>query len=79
MDWWVYAVKSVQNGRIYVGMSTDISRRIIEHNKKKVRSTKAYTPWVIIFKEFIGDRKKAREKEKYYKSGIGKEILKRKI
>ena len=66
----------MKDNRIYVGMSLDIERRVNEHNKKKVRSTKAYIPWVLVYKEYVGDIKKAREKEKYYKSGIGKEKLK---
>ncbi|MCD6555714.1 MAG: GIY-YIG nuclease family protein, partial [Bacteroidales bacterium] len=50
--WWVYAIQSEKDNRIYVGMSKDVDRRISEHNSKKVRSTKYYVPWTIIYKEY---------------------------
>ena len=61
---------------IYVGMTNNLERRIYEHNKGENRSTKAYKPFVLIFKEQFATRVEARKKEKYLKSGIGKEYLK---
>jgi putative endonuclease len=40
-------------------------------------STKGYRPWKLVFIEKVGERSKAREKEKYFKSGCGKELLKK--
>lgn len=74
--YFVYALKSDVDGRIYVGFSSDVDKRLIEHNSGKTKSTKGYRPWVIIYTEKVISRKAAREKEKYYKSGIGKEFLK---
>jgi len=74
--WWVYAIQNGKDNRIYVGMSKDVDRRISEHNSKKVTSTKYYVPWTIIYKEYIGEIKEARKREKYLKSGVGKEYLK---
>ena len=73
----VYAIKSQKDGRIYVGMTSNLKRRIIEHNSKKTRSTKAYVPWVLFFTEICSDRQNARIREKYWKSGTGKEQLKK--
>ncbi len=42
--WWVYAIQSDKAGRIYVGMSKDVDRRISEHNSRRVKSTKFYAP-----------------------------------
>ncbi len=72
----VYAIKSERDQRVYVGMSQNIKKRIKEHNQGQVFSTKGYRPWKLIYTEFIGDRKDCRKKEKYYKSGFGKEIIK---
>jgi putative endonuclease len=74
----VYAIKSLVDNRIYVGMTHNPERRLIEHNQGRTKSTKGYRPWILIFKEEVENRKKARELEKYYKSGCGKEILKNK-
>jgi putative endonuclease len=57
-------------------MTKDIERRIIEHNKGENRSTKAYKPFVLIYTEQYPIREEARKREKYLKSGIGKEFLK---
>ena len=56
-----------------------IERRLKEHNSGKTKSTKGFIPWKLIFTEICENRKIARLREKYYKSGIGKEFLKQKI
>lgn len=72
----MYAIQSLTKNYIYVGMTNDLSRRIIEHNNGENRSTKAYKPFVMIFSESHLTKIKAREREKYLKSGIGREFLK---
>ena len=77
MNHYVYAIKSGKDGRIYVGISKNLDRRLSEHNNGEVKSTKAYLPWKLIYKEDCGeDRERARKREKYFKSGCGKELLK---
>ena len=73
---YVYAIKSNVKNYIYVGMTNNLDRRIIEHNNGENRSTKAYKPFTVIFTELFSTRIEARKKEKYLKSGIGKEWLK---
>lgn len=72
----VYAIKSEKDGRIYVGLSRNVIKRLEDHNKGRVFSTKGYRPWKLIYKEEVGERQKAREREKYLKSGVGKKFLK---
>lgn len=72
----VYAIKSSVNGSIYVGMSHDVQKRLAEHNAGKTKSTKAYAPYVLLYQEYVGARPIARKREKYLKSGAGKEYLK---
>ena len=64
------------DSRIYVGFTKDLAKRLAEHNSGKTKSTKGYRPWVILYSEAVETREEARKKEKYYKSGIGKEKLK---
>ncbi|MBL7720963.1 MAG: GIY-YIG nuclease family protein [Chitinophagaceae bacterium] len=73
---YVYAIKSERDGRIYVGMCSEVKARLKEHNAGKTKSTKGYTPWKLIYFEEKPDRIEARKREKYLKSGIGKEFLK---
>ena len=72
----VYAIKSIVRNYIYVGMTNDTQRRLDEHNNGENKSPKAYKPFTLIFTETFPDRNSARVKEKYLKSGIGKEFLK---
>ena len=71
----VYAINSCVRPYIYVGMTNDVERRFVEHNKGENRSTKAYAPFELIFKEEHQTRIDARAREKYLKSGVGKEYL----
>ena len=73
---YVYAIKSENRNYIYVGMTNDPKRRIGEHNNKYVRTTRAYAPFVKILTEEFPSRIEARKREKYLKSGAGKEYLK---
>jgi putative endonuclease len=74
--YYVYAIKSDVDGRIYVGFSLDVEKRLKQHNAGKTTSTKGYRPWKLIYTEEVAGRIAARAKEKYYKSGIGKDFLK---
>lgn len=74
--YYVYAIRSLKDCRIYVGISENVARRLIWHNMGKTKSTKGYTPWELIFIKETKDRVEARSWEKYYKSGVGKEYLK---
>ena len=73
---WVYALSSEMDGRIYVGFSSNVEKRLKEHNAEKTKSTKGFRPWKVIYTESVASRIEARELEKYYKSGSGKEKLK---
>ena len=57
-------------------MTNDFERRFKEHNNKQNKSTKAYIPWNLILKEEFETRLLARIREKYLKSGNGREYLK---
>ena len=58
-------------------MSNDPEVRLKHHNGGFTKSTKAYRPWIIVHKEEYKTLKEARDREKYLKSGIGREYLDR--
>mgnify|MGYP003336176135 CR=1 FL=1 len=72
----VYSILSSVNGDIYVGMALNAERRLKDHNSGRNRYTKGLRPWKIMTIEYFPDWKSARVREKYLKSGIGKEYLK---
>ena len=72
----VYAIKSEMNDEIYVGIAKDADIRLKEHNAGKNRYTKGLRPWKTLYRELQSDWQAARKREKYLKSGVGKEFLK---
>ncbi len=76
---YVYALKSKIRSYIYVGMTSDINDRIRRHNSGYEKTTRSYRPFELIYLEEFENRQEARIKEKYLKSGVGKEFLKRLI
>jgi putative endonuclease len=73
--YYVYAISSLEHNYIYVGMTIDIKSRIARHNDGRERTTRFYKPYKLIYKEVCISRPEARLREKYWKSGIGKEKL----
>ena len=73
---YVYVIKSLSRNYIYVGLTNNVQRRLKQHNNGENKTTKAYSPVELILSEEFQTRKEAREREKYFKSGVGKEHIK---
>jgi len=71
----VYALASLNKKYVYVGLTSDIEKRLKRHNGKLERTTKPYAPFIIIYEEVLEDRPKARTREKFFKSRNGKRQL----
>lgn len=72
----VYVLKSLTKGTQYVGMSDNTDRRLEEHHRGKVTSTKSGVPWKKIYEEECENRIEARKREKYLKSAAGRRYRK---
>ena len=59
-----------------MGMTSDLDKRIKDHRRGKTRSTKNRGEFIVKIIEKCNSRKEARIREKYWKSGCGKEQLK---
>ena len=68
-------MKSESKGLLYKGISKDPEKRLLEHNSGRTKSTKGHIPWKLIYTEKFKTRQEAREREKYFKSGSGREYL----
>nr|WP_299384610.1 GIY-YIG nuclease family protein [Allomuricauda sp.] len=76
---YVYVLYSTGCHRYYVGMTTNIERRLAEHNHGKTRSTKSFIPWTVVHRESFKTRLEARQREKYLKSAAGRRWRKENI
>jgi len=68
----IYILYSLKLPRTYVGYSSDVERRLKEHNYGKVNATKKFRPWKIIYTEKVNSKTEAKKLEKYWKSGAGR-------
>jgi putative endonuclease len=73
--WFAYALRSQKDGWLYVGMSSDFEKRLKEHNSGYNQSTKSRRPFDLIHVEECASRTEARQREKFLKSGQGREFL----
>ncbi|MEK7631193.1 MAG: GIY-YIG nuclease family protein [Patescibacteria group bacterium] len=71
----IYVIKSTQHKYRYVGITSDIQRRISEHNGGKTKSTKGYAPFTLVLTEHYKDYTEARKREIFLKSGKGRQLL----
>ncbi len=69
---YVYFIESdAVAGRRYVGLTTDLRRRIEEHNAGKSAHTAKFRPWRLVTYVAFTDPEKATAFELYVKSGSG--------
>ena len=71
----VYVIESLKGSR-YTGHTNDLPRRLSEHNNGLCKTTKANTNWQIIYAEIFQTRGEALKRERWLKSGVGREYLK---
>jgi putative endonuclease len=68
---WVYVLRSSTDGRLYTGVTSDLRRRLREHNSGKVRSTRRRRPLVLAYSEAFESRLDALARESYFKTAEG--------
>jgi len=74
-----YVLKSNVDGKLYIGYTDNLKRRIKEHNTGHTESTKIRKPFELVYYEACIDKYKAIAREKYFKSGFGRRYLKSRI
>lgn len=68
---YVYIIQSISDHSHYVGMTTDVQKRIVEHNQGQTTYTSGHGPYKLVWFCGFRDKKKALDFEKYLKSGSG--------
>ena len=76
---YVYVLRSLKNGRFYIGYTNDLERRLNEHNNGESRYTRLTRPFELVYTEEFADRIFATRRERNLKSGQGREWLKEKF
>ena len=73
---YTYVLRSISTGNLYIGYTNDLKRRFEQHNKGLSLSTKYRLPFKLVFYECFSNSTDARSREKYLKSGYGRQQLK---
>ncbi len=79
MKYFTYIIKSLTTGRHYIGHCSNMPRRLKEHNTGKTKSTKHFTPWILIRCEEYQNKQTAYRREFQIKSYKGGEAFKKLI
>ena len=77
--YFIYVIRSKVRDYTYIGQCNNLEKRIKEHNKGKVPSTKPYLPLELKYYEKFATRQEAVIKEKYYKTTTGRKLIKQLI
>ena len=76
---YVYVLVSETTGKRYVGQTNDLPRRVAEHNdpthNPRKHTSRNAGPWRLVHHERFPTRPEAMRREKWLKSGVGREWL----
>ncbi|OGK63064.1 hypothetical protein A2334_00300 [Candidatus Roizmanbacteria bacterium RIFOXYB2_FULL_38_10] len=75
MAYTVYVLKD-ELKNTYTGYTSDLERRIWEHNNKITRSTRKGKNWKVVYTKEFEIKSEALKYEQFLKSGKGRELLK---
>lgn len=78
--WYVYLLESVAfPGKRYVGLTSNVERRLVEHNAGKSLHTSKFIPWRLAGYIAFSAEEKAASFERYLKSGSGHAFAKKRF
>jgi putative endonuclease len=77
MTYYVYILQSRKNRQFYIGSTADVGRRLKDHNRGKVRSTRLYRPYDLVLSEQHESRQEAYRRERQIKRYKGGEAFRR--
>ena len=76
--YYIYVLFSEKYQRYYSGSSADPQKRLLSHNDPRNKGwTNRFVPWKIIHIEEFNTKKEALLREKWFKTGVGREFVKK--
>ena len=73
----VYILRNQASGRYYTGHTVDLAQRVGQHNSGVTKSTKNRGIWELVHHEVFATKGEAMRRERFFKSGQGREIVKK--
>lgn len=79
MYYYIYILKSLKDNQLYTRYTADLKKRLDQHSKGEVLSTKNRIPLQLIYFEGCLNQQDATHREKYLKTSWGKRYLKERL
>lgn len=76
MFYYTYILQSQKNNSLYIGYTSDLRKRLKQHNSGESQATKPFRPYKLIFYEAFLNRTDAKNREVYLKGGYGRKTIK---
>jgi len=73
---YTYVLFSYKDKGLYIGFSSNLKLRILNHKQGKVDATRHRLPVELIYYEAYRDKRDATKREYFLKRGRGRELLK---
>ncbi len=75
----VYVIESVDTDKWYIGFTSNLKRRLEQHNRHENVSTSRERAWKLIYCETYVNKMDALGREKFLKGGAGWKFLKKQL
>lgn len=79
MFYYIYVLESQKDSKWYTGYTSDLRKRLSEHQNGYTDSTRHRGPWKLIYYEASLSIEDAIAREKYLKSGMGKRYIRNRL
>lgn len=76
---YVYILQSLKDGKLYKGCTSDLRRRLREHNAGKGFYTSPHRPYKLIYYEAYLLKQDAEAREKYLKTSMGRRVIRKQL
>jgi len=76
LNYCTYVLYSLKDHKLYIGYTTNLEKRVANHNAGGTISTAPRQPLKLIFCEYYLSKQDSMRREKYFKTSAGKKGLK---
>jgi len=79
MFYYIYILQSQKDKSLYIGYTSNLRKRLKDHNNGKNKATRLSRPYKLVYYEAFLNKIDAKKREKYLKSGWGWRSIKKKL
>ena len=77
--YYVYILQSLKDGTFYKGVTNNLRKRFLEHNRGKSFYTAQHHPFKLVYYEAYLIKQDAEARERYLKTSMGKRVIRKQL